>query len=239
MKILAFETSGTAGTVALWSGAAMTSPREWSLPTELRSARSLAPAMVNALEKVGWKPSEIELVSVTTGPGSFTGLRVGVVTAKTFAFAIGCPVVGVNTLEVIARQALSSERSAITAVIDAQRSELFVARYALDPATGRTTEESATTIISADAWLAHLPADVCITGPALERLMMSIPKRVRVVEQTLWQPHASTVAQLASEKYQIAMDPRQFDPFALVPQYFRRTAAEEQWEKRRERALQP
>ena len=102
MRILALETSGTSGSVALWDATSPNPPQQWDLPSDARSARTLAPIVQLALNERSWKPTEIELVAVTSGPGSFTGLRVGVVMAKGFGFAVQCPVVGVNTLEVIA-----------------------------------------------------------------------------------------------------------------------------------------
>ena len=227
MKVLALETSGMAGSVALWTGAPATEPRQWLLPTEMRSARTLGPAIEQALVEFGWKPSEIELVAVTSGPGSFTGLRVGVVTAKAFAYAVGCPVIGVNTLEVISRQAFNGDCLAVTATMDAQRGDLFVARFDPLRATPPTTS-----IQSADAWLSALPANESVTGPGLEKYIAKFPKQVCVVEQNRWQPLASTVALIGLEMFLKSGDIALFHPFALTPQYFRRTAAEEQWEKR-------
>src|SRR5262245_54716909 len=132
MRLLALETSGTSGSIALWTGESTVQPTQWILDPEIRSARSLAPSVQHALGEMGWKARDLELIAVTTGPGSFTGLRVGVVTAKTLAFALRCPVVGVNTLEIVARQGLLNDRQTVTAVIDAQRKELFVAKWSCD-----------------------------------------------------------------------------------------------------------
>src|SRR5205823_153504 len=80
------------------------------------------------LATANWLPKEVELVAVTVGPGSFTGLRIGVTTAKAFAYAIGAEVVGVNTLDALAAQALPSP-SPLWAILDAQRQELFAAKF--------------------------------------------------------------------------------------------------------------
>ncbi len=102
-RILALETSGTSGSVAALEGDRLLA--EVSLAPSLRSARSLAPGIAKLLAEVGWKPRDVGIVAVTTGPGSFTGLRVGLTTAKSFAYAVGAQVLGINTLEVLAEQA--------------------------------------------------------------------------------------------------------------------------------------
>src|SRR5258707_1343424 len=124
MKILALETSGTAGSVAALEGEQLL--KTAALDPVQRTARTLAPAIRDLLKQVGWRPADVQLVAVTAGPGSFTGLRLGVTTAKTFAYAVGCQVLGVNTLEVIASQS-PPECSLLEVVLDAQRQQLFAA----------------------------------------------------------------------------------------------------------------
>src|SRR5687768_12135976 len=107
MRILALETSGLSGEVALLEGERVIA-EQWLDPGQ-RTARSLAPGMKQILQTAGWQPRDVQLVAVTIGPGSFTGLRVGVTAAKTLAYAVGCEVMGVDTLEVIAAQAPPKE----------------------------------------------------------------------------------------------------------------------------------
>ncbi|MCC6126687.1 MAG: tRNA (adenosine(37)-N6)-threonylcarbamoyltransferase complex dimerization subunit type 1 TsaB [Pirellulales bacterium] len=100
MKILALETTDLSGSVAASDGSNVL--LELELNPQQRSARSLAPAVKSLLQQVGWRPADVQLVAVTVGPGSFTGLRVGVTTAKTFAYAAGAEIVAIDTLETIA-----------------------------------------------------------------------------------------------------------------------------------------
>ena len=76
--------------------------------------------MLALLKQVGWRPDDVQLVAVSVGPGSFTGLRVGVTAAKVFAYAVGAEVLGVDTLEAIAA-ASPDDVAEVSAVIDAQR----------------------------------------------------------------------------------------------------------------------
>ena len=103
MRILALETSGSSGSVAALDEGRLIVERP--LAAGSRSAQSLAPGIDSLLAEVGWLVGGVDLVAVTQGPGSFTGLRIGVTTAKALAYAGETQVIGVNTLEVIARQA--------------------------------------------------------------------------------------------------------------------------------------
>src|SRR5688572_10548194 len=99
MRIIAIETSGRHGSLAVLSGGAEDAllQCEAVLGGDQRTAQSLAPALRDLLAEVKWPPPSIGLVAVVVGPGSFTGLRIGVTTAKAFAYAVGAEIVGVNT----------------------------------------------------------------------------------------------------------------------------------------------
>src|SRR4029078_6236163 len=85
-----------------------------------RTAQVLAPTIQRLLAQAEWSPKSVELVAVTVGPGSFTGLRIGVTTAKAFAYAVGADVLGVNTLEALALLA-TPLASPLWTILDAQR----------------------------------------------------------------------------------------------------------------------
>ena len=87
MRILALETTEMAGSLAAMHDRKLLA--EIELDSKQRTAQSLAPGMKTLLAEAGWRPTDVELVAVTIGPGSFTGLRLGVTTAKTFAYAVG------------------------------------------------------------------------------------------------------------------------------------------------------
>jgi tRNA threonylcarbamoyladenosine biosynthesis protein TsaB len=225
MRVLAIECSDRGGGVAALDGDSLVGTQ--SLPTDRRSAQSLAPAIDALIRSVGWRPADLQLVAVTQGPGSFTGLRVGVTTAKAMAFAVGCPVVGVNTLEVIAAQS-PAEVGDVSVVLPAERMELFAGRLA------RTAEGSwqwidETRIVSQQAWFDMLAAGQRVSGPGLRLVAERLPAGVRRLDESCWDPRAATVGWLGWQRYQAG---ERDDVFQLVPNYFRRTAAEEQWERR-------
>jgi len=187
-----------------------------------RTAQSLAPAMKNLLEEVHWKPSDVQLVAVTLGPGSFTGLRVGVVTAKTLAYASGAEVIGVNTLDVIAHQSPAGNRS-ISAVIDAHRHQLFAKTFKREE-DGFLNTDQVTQVVATDHYVANLKPDIIVTGPVLEKLRSRLPAGAPVADKSLWKPMAATVGQLAWHNYQAG---KRDDVWKLAPNYYRQSAAEE------------
>ena len=228
MRILAIETSGKQGSLAALTGEPghARQLRQIILPSEQRTAQILAPRLRSLLADVGWSPARVELVAVTIGPGSFTGLRIGVTTAKTFAYAVGAQIIGADTLEVLAMQA-PPQAGILWSIIDAQRQELFVAKFELD-ATGQISRRSKTLIVPQDTWLSNLQAGDRVIGPALQRLSPRVPKDVVVLPGDLWQPTANTLGELAWQLYQAG---QRDDMWKLVPNYYRPSAAEEKASK--------
>ena len=147
MKTLAIETSGRAGSVATWDSE--TCLAEINLPTGVRTAESLIVGIGDVLSKCNWATADLELIAVTQGPGSFTGLRLGCVTAKVMAFAVGAKLVGVNTLRVLAEN--SRAGPPLWCVMDAGRDQCFVARFSI---TGREHQETIESqIMGTQQWL--------------------------------------------------------------------------------------
>lgn len=223
MKILALETSGRLGAVALLEAAdgRVVSCVERATPDDQRTARSLLPTMHELLSERGWRPRDIELVAVTIGPGSFTGLRIGVVAAKTFAYAIGAKLVGVHTLAAMA-ETIEPRADKLWTILDAQRQELFVASFTPGPIIDQA--EPATSIASIDQWLSQLAAGDQVVGPPLDKLRGQLPPRVVAVDKSQWNPSAAAVGRLA---YLLFERGEQTSPLELTPVYYRKSAAEE------------
>jgi tRNA threonylcarbamoyladenosine biosynthesis protein TsaB len=220
VKLLAIETVGRTGSVA-----ALDDDRvvvELTLDAKRRSAQTLAPAIAEVLESAHWQPEDVELVAVAIGPGSFTGLRIGVTTAKTFAYAVGCKIVGVPTLEAIAWR-VPRDIAQFSVIIDAERGELFAANFERR-ADGQPTATSGITIVSANDWLARLAAADVVSGTGLEKLIERLAPGVRSVDRALWAPTAAAVGSAGWRRFLAGERTNVFD---LVPQYDRRSAAEE------------
>jgi tRNA threonylcarbamoyladenosine biosynthesis protein TsaB len=162
------------------------------------------------------------LVAVSIGPGSFTGVRVGVTTAKVLAYAAGANVLGVETPAVIAA-AVPGEVQDLSVVLDAQRGQLVTQRFHRGP-DRRLSAEQTWQLTAIDAWLDSLAPGVAVAGPILRRLADRLPDHVRLLDQAFWSPRAATVGRLALDDYARG---RRDDLWKLLPIYFRRSAAEE------------
>ena len=218
--ILALETSGRHGSVAVLRGDVVLASGQIS--PQQRTAAALTPLIRDTMNSASIALTDLDCVAVTSGPGSFTGLRVGVTTAKTLAYVLNCQVIGVNTLSVIAHQSPSNVAS-VNAVMDAQRQQLFAATFRRD-AQGRMTEVEPTTIIDNDAWLASLSDDAVVCGPGLTKLRSTLPSAVMIIDDKLWEPTAKAVGAVANAMIEAG----QYDDlWKLTPQYFRKSAAEE------------
>jgi tRNA threonylcarbamoyl adenosine modification protein YeaZ len=128
-RILAFDTATDRGTVALVEAGEegrVVACAEAAATVDSRHGETLLGLIEGAMLRAGCTPAELDLVVVGLGPGSFTGVRVGLATAKGLAVALGVPLVGISTLAVLA--AAAGDRD-VVAVIDARRGEVFAARY--------------------------------------------------------------------------------------------------------------
>lgn len=99
MKVLGIETSGDIGGVVLSKDYKIVLSKEFGC---MQHSKELVPAIKSAFQEIGWSPQDIDLIAVDVGPGSYTGLRVGVTCAKTLAYAIQKPVIDVPIFDIIA-----------------------------------------------------------------------------------------------------------------------------------------
>ncbi|MEW1954836.1 tRNA (adenosine(37)-N6)-threonylcarbamoyltransferase complex dimerization subunit type 1 TsaB [Terrabacter sp. NPDC080008] len=140
MLLLAIDTSTTAITVALHDGTSVVA-EDTTLDARAH-AEHLAPGISRALGQVGAEPGDVTDVVVGIGPGPFTGLRVGIVSARTFAFALGVPVRGLTSLDAIAHEAwLGGHRGDLLVATDARRKEVYAAAYVLDDARAQRSQD--------------------------------------------------------------------------------------------------
>ena len=238
MRILALETTERIGSLAILDGPRLVASR--TLPAEDRTASTFAVGMKELLAEVDSQPSDLDLIAVCAGPGSFTGLRIGVTAAKTLAYVTGADLVAVNTMEVIAlgsaRQGEHSQGAAeptcLWTVMDAFRGQVFAAKFEVRAADADEIELvtlAETEILEVDDWLSKLvPGDAVggdtVTGPMLGKLKERIPEGVAICEPAQWSPTAENVGRVAWRCHQAG---QRDDLWKLVPNYFRKSAAEE------------
>jgi tRNA threonylcarbamoyladenosine biosynthesis protein TsaB len=127
MRLLAFDTATAATSVALADGTSTLERRDDPPPgARPRHTARLMPLITELLEEAGWSWGELDRIAVGLGPGTFTGLRIGVSSARALAQARGLELVGVSTLESLS---LNGEADTVCAAIDARRGEVFAAAW--------------------------------------------------------------------------------------------------------------
>src|SRR3954453_3601300 len=130
---LAIETSGRLGSLAVVDGGRGVA--EDTFPHGLKHAAEIVVRIDQLCRGQGWGPADLREVYVSTGPGSFTGLRFGITLAKTLAFATGAALVAVPTVRVLAANAPPDARHLVL-VLDAKRDQVYTARFAREAERG-------------------------------------------------------------------------------------------------------
>ncbi|HPT83967.1 MAG TPA: tRNA (adenosine(37)-N6)-threonylcarbamoyltransferase complex dimerization subunit type 1 TsaB [Limnochordia bacterium] len=227
MYILGIDTSTMTGGAALLKGEELVG--ESILNIRTTHSERLIPALDELLGHARIKLEEVGLISVVTGPGSFTGLRIGLATAKGFGYALGLPLVGVTTLEAFGWQ-FKVFPGVVVALIDARRRSAFWQAF---QAGEGLTEPGHGTLAEVLEWCAAQPsAPFLFVGDGAVNYRQEIEA---ALEAAVFAPPAlsllrpSAVAHLGLVRYQAG---RISDAFALNPTYMRLTEAERKWQEK-------
>lgn len=218
--VLGIETSGHAGGIALCVGAVCLGEAQLE-EAPRRHAQTLVAQIGALIRGADCRTRDLDAVAVSIGPGSFTGLRVGVVCAKTLAYATGCRLAAVDTLRAIAANS-PAEVTRVHVLADALRGDAYAATY--EQVDGAWTERQSPVIAASASWLSERTSGDVISGPGLTVFAEHVPPTCRQLPAECWTPRALVVAQLGLE--QLARG-RTADCATLVPFYLRRSAAEE------------
>ena len=230
--ILALETSTEQSSIALLDKDTLLF--DLSIHHGRDLTRLLVPAIEQAFALLSRDLREVTGIAVAVGPGSFTGLRIGVTTAKTLAFALSVPVAPVSTLAALARAPQVAGGQWVAAVLDARREECFCAWFRKTPAGLDRLEPDH--LLPVRELAERLPLTLSdpfseaggslplVIGPrgTLELLARKLPPEIyRVVEAFPAAREVARIGRLALERGE------GIDPFDLVPIYLRRSYAEE------------
>jgi tRNA threonylcarbamoyladenosine biosynthesis protein TsaB len=225
-RLLIVETSGRVGHVALAEGATLLRGRR--LDEARRHARDLAPAAADLLAGQGWRPADLDAVVVSRGPGSYTGLRVGVMSAKALAYATGCALLGVDTFAAIALQA-PRDAVRVDVLADAQQDKVYAQRFERPGAGAAAVPLSPLAIERFDDWLARQSESAWVSGPALRVYATRLPADCPVASADLWDPRPESLLRLGLARY---LAGERDDVWTLEPIYLRPSSAEEKWQDR-------
>jgi len=193
MRILAIETATSLGSVALLQDSETVAVISEFVPR--RHLEWLAPALQRLLGSAGWTVAQVEAVAVSTGPGSFTSLRIGIATASAWARARGIPAVGVPTLAAVALG--TQAPGAVCAMMDVRRGEVAAAVYAGDGAARPIVDE---VVGPVERVLRQLPAGpLTFSGDALAgyaEVIAGMRPDAVLAPRAQWYPTAVSVGRL-------------------------------------------
>jgi tRNA threonylcarbamoyladenosine biosynthesis protein TsaB len=226
-RTLIIDTSGRIGQVAVAEGARVVAARR--LEESRRHARDLATAVAQVLSPRGWRARDLTALVVGTGPGSFTGLRVGLASAKALAYAVGCPLYGVPTFQGIIRQ-LTAEATRAVALADALQGKVYVEVFARTSDAGRWESVRPLAIRSFAEWRRDAEPGVWITGPGAALYGGELEEAFPLAAAEDREPRAEGLLRSALE------EPGHWrcDPALVEPIYLRGSSAEEK--RKREEA---
>jgi len=253
MHILAIETSGARGGIALADGATLID--KVMLGEGLRHGRDLVLTAKAACERAGWDRRRIDLVAVSIGPGSFTGIRIGVTLAKVMAHDTGAKIVAVPSLRVMAENA-TPDRRRVAAIVDAKRGGLFASIFERringgapapiedDAVRARGGSRGASpsgalldefneifgpALIEPEDLARHMESPAFVLGRGLVKGREAL-RAFDIAHENLWDPRPGVVARLG---FEMAERGQFADPLRLEPIYIRPPDAEELWQRRK------
>ena len=221
MNVLGIESSGPIGSAAALRDEAVLA--EESLERGMEHGRLLVALVDRVVAAAGWdKRRDIDLIAVSRGPGSFTGLRVGIACAKTLAALLHKPVVGVCSLDAMAENAPAQFKTVLTAV-DAKRGQVYAAIYERAEGTLRRTLDP--TVLRPAEALGRIRGLVYVMGDAARHYASEFADpRCVLAPETEWRVRASVIARIGLAAFRAG----QFaEPADLEPSYLRLAEAEE------------
>ena len=228
MIVLGIETSGRIGSVALCDEARALASHtfpEGARHAPARAARDIMPAVDGVFRDAGIAKDDVGAVAVSEGPGSFTGLRIGVTCAKTLAYALGWQAVGVPSMDVMVRNVEAAREGCPVAcpVLDARRAKVYGTVFEWDGSEWRDT--TGVLICEPPELAEAVPEGALVFGSGVRAYAdVFAPPRFRVGDESLMVGRAEVTARLGLRRIRAGL---QVDPMKLMPRYYRPTEPEE------------
>lgn len=224
MRILGIETSTRAASVAVISDEKVLS----EVIQEGSAAHSeTLQVQIEEVFKNSGAEEKIDAVAVSIGPGSFTGLRIGLAAAKILAYAWQIKIIGVPTLQAMSYN-FSTESVTVLPMLDAQKNRAYVQQFKnCSPQTELEVKPIAEIVTSAR----EIEGEVFLCGDVLHKIKIDLPENVKIAPITFRMPRASNVALCGKNLLDLGKVDNLMN---LEPLYVRRSEAEVLWEKRQQ-----
>ena len=235
MKILGIDTSSMAASVAVIEDNKLIC--EYTINTKKTHSQKLMPMIENMLGLSDLNVREIDAIAVCEGPGSFTGLRIGMATAKAIAHVNDIPVIGVNSLEALAANMNLCDKK-ICSILDPQRNQVYTGRYQYEGT--KLVEIKEIGIQQIDELLEELAQSGeqwILVGEAVYKYEDKIREisNIEIPAASNNVTKAGSLCSVAKVKFDEGKDI--FDCYTVNPLYIRKSQAEEQYEEK-QRKLQ-
>ena len=201
---------------------------EYDISVGLTHSQGLQPQLDQMFARTGIKKEEIDRIAVSIGPGSFTGLRIGLAAAEAMAYAWQCGICGVNTLQAMAYN-IPVSGIVLAPVLDAQKGNYYTAFYTWE--AGELQEIQPVEMADRETLLAQLLAlgkPALLLGECEKLIKQELPAGIQMAPEQVRLPKAASVALAAEGMETLTGD----GVFTLRPYYIRKSEAEELWEKR-------
>ena len=221
MLILAFETSAKAASVALHDDAKLLA--ESYQNTGLTHSQTLMVMAEDMLKQCGYTAKDVTHVAVAAGPGSFTGVRIGVAAAKGLAWGLQVPCCGVSTLEAMAKN-MGIHAGIVCAVMDARRNQVYNALFRVENGNfSRITEDRAISLADLGAELSQMEGEVYLVGDGSLVAKAALGDGVIAPAEHRMHQRAAGVAMAA---WEMITDGAICDAESMQPNYLRLSQAE-------------
>jgi tRNA threonylcarbamoyladenosine biosynthesis protein TsaB len=234
MKILAVDTSGPVAGAALYEDGALT--HEILANHGLTHSQTIMPMVDDALSAAGLRPKDVDLFAAVAGPGSFTGVRIGVGTVKALAHAVQKPCLGLDALEVLAMGASGFEGT-VCPILDARRGQVYCAAFDAAQIGARPVRLLPDRAVALEEFLGTLPEKgrLLFLGDGLKVHMEAV--RRALGDRALRAPaHMASIRPGAACALAALMESEKIDYMELQPIYLRASQAERERLAREERA---
>lgn len=230
MSILAIDTATQVSSVAVLKEGRLLA--ELTMQGKLTHSETLLPHIEQVLKMAAVAKEELTGIAVSNGPGSFTGLRIGLAAAKAMSYVLGIPLVGVSTLQALAYQ-LPAPGIRVMCLLDAQKGNAYVESYRWENNSLQVVDSvQVAKITDIVAACANMNEQVILLGDAVQKKVagkLELPANVSVAPPHIVMPRAACVAVLGQAKLMAGEKDNVMD---LEPVYIRRSEAEVLWEKR-------
>lgn len=201
MKILGIDTTSKFLSLGIYDNSKL---YECNLETGRRLSSLITLTIKRILDALGWEPRDIDFFACGLGPGSFTGMRIGIATIKGLAFSLNKPVIGIPSLDILARNIKPTDNYLIP-VIDAKRGLIYCSVYKIKE--NRLKRIAPYMLLNEKEFLKKLRNNSVIFGDAVSLYKQKILRHIRditILDKDYWYPQGHNIITLALEKIEDA-----------------------------------